>query len=154
MVGIGSKGQQWEVMKLLQGGVIAMLMFVVVYGVITSVQGQIPQSDVYSVTCELLGSAYAAGGTGEYFVREALLVEQGFDTDALVQCSGLPSGITLNLFCSKAYCLYDGEPLNRGSKCRLHSPCSQMDLVAGKTINVCSSCDIDECRVWFGESEC
>ncbi|MCK4327703.1 MAG: hypothetical protein KAW41_04470 [Candidatus Diapherotrites archaeon] len=151
---IGSRGQQWEVMKLLQGGVIAVLMLIVVYGVVSSVRGQTPRSDVYSVSCEILGSAYAARGTGERFVREALLVEQEIFSEALVQCSGLPSGTSVKMMCKHAFCLHDGEPLNRGSDCRLHSPCSSMEFVAGDTINVCAVCDEGECRIWFGESEC
>ena len=151
---IGSKGQQWEVMKLLQGGVIAVMMLIIVYGVVSSVKDRAPQSDVYTVTCEMLGSAYAARGTGEWFVREALLVEQEIGAQALIQCSGLPTGAELNLFCQKAFCIHDEEPLNRGSDCRLHSPCTEMGFVAGETIPVCAICDDDECRVWFGEDEC
>jgi len=151
---IGSRGQQWTVMQMLQGGVLAMVMLVIVWGVVQSVKDQTPKSDIYSVTCEILGSAFAARGTGEYFNREALLVEQEIFADSLIQCSGLPQGTPLKLFCKQAYCLKDGESLDRANDCRQHSPCSEMAFAAGETAHVCTVCDDDECRVWFGETEC
>jgi len=150
----GSRGQQWTAMQMLQGGVLAMVMLVIVWGVVQSAKDQTPKADVYSVTCEILGSAFAARDTGQHFTREALLVEQEIFANSLLQCSGLPMGTPVKLFCQQAYCLKDGESLDRTNDCRQHSPCSEMALAAGETADVCTVCKDGECQVWFGETAC
>ncbi len=152
---IGSKGQQWEVMKLLQGGVIAVLIFSVVFAVVSYTKGQTPQADVYSVSCEIIGDAFAARDTKQYFVREAMLVEQEVDSLALIHCSGLPSsGVTLNLHCVQGFCVYDGKHLDGRNDCDVGRGCNHMSFVEGATISVCAICEDDACSLWFGENEC
>lgn len=155
---LGSRGQQWAVMKLLQAGVIAVVMLTIVWGVVQHAKDQTPQSDIYSVTCEMLGDAYAARDTGEHFTREALLVEQELNSIALIQCSGLPSGVRLKLLCEQSFCLYEGKPLDRSNNCREHSPCTSMEFVSGQTTDICAICyedgPTDVCDIWFGESTC
>lgn len=147
---IGSRGQQFTVLQLLQGAVIAMAMLLIVYGVVQYTKDQAPTSDVYSVTCEVLSSAFAARGTGEHFNREAMLTSQEVSATSLVQCSGLPIGTTVGMHCTKPFCLVAGEPAD----CGQHTPCPEIEFAAGQTIPVCAICDEDECRVWFGEKEC
>lgn len=156
-VRIGTKGQQWTVMQLLQAGVISMTMLIIVWGVVDSTREQIPPSHVYAVTCETMSSAYAAAQTGESFVKEALLVQQEIDASALEYCGGLPSDTHVNLFCRRAYCFdpKTGDSLDVVSKCRKNSPCSEMGFYAGETIKICINCpNLELCEVWFGETEC
>ncbi len=149
------RGQSYAVLKLLQGAVIAVVMLTIVYGVIKFVEDRRPSSDIYSVSCELLGSAYAARGTGEHFSRQALLVEQEVSSSSLIQCSGLPAGTTLNLLCNKAFCIHNDEQVTDTGDCTLHSPCFSMRFVAGNMVPICASCSTDGfCNLWFGESEC
>ena len=154
---IGTRGQQWSVLKLLQGGVLAVVMMTIVWGVVQTTREQIPPSHVYSVTCETLSSAYAAAQTPESFVVEALLVPMEFEAESLAQCAGLPSYTSVNLHCRKAYC-YDpktGDSLDATSKCRKNSPCSEMGFYEGQTIKICMNCpNLELCEVWFGETEC
>ncbi|MBN3037560.1 MAG: hypothetical protein JW834_03885 [Candidatus Diapherotrites archaeon] len=154
---LGSRGQQYTVFQLLQGAILAAVMLTIVWAVVSSVHGQIPTSDVYSVSCELLGSAFSAAGTGTYFTREALLVEQDFGADALAQCAGLPSaGVTVGLVCERPYCFYDGEPLDEGGECSSYTRwCDGMGFVSGDRIDVCTICpEWDKCFVVFGADEC
>lgn len=151
----GSRGQSYAVLKLLQGGVLAVVMLTIVYGVIQFAEDRRPSSDVYSVGCELLGSAYAARGTGEHFTRDALLVEEGITSHSMVQCSGLPAGTTVNLICEKPFCIHHDEQVDTTGECTLYQPCFSMDFVAGSMIPVCAKCTNDgACNLWFGESEC
>ena len=152
---IGSRGQSYAALKLLQGGVLAMVMLVIVYGVIHFAEDRRPSSDVYSVSCEILSSAYAARGTNEYFTRDAMLVEQEVDASALMHCSGLPAGTTVNMICKRPFCIHDEEPVTDSGDCTLYQPCFSMGFVSGNLVPVCATCTNDgACNVWFGESEC
>ena len=152
---VGSRGQSYAVLKILQGAVLAVVMLTIVYGIIHFAEDRRPSSDIYSVSCELLSSAYAARGTGEHFTRQALLVEQEVSSSSLVQCSGLPAGTTLNLLCKRAFCIHSDEQVTETGECGLYQPCFSMRFVAGDMVPVCATCTNDgECNIWFGEKEC
>jgi len=152
----GSRGQSYAVLKILQGAVLALVMLSIIYGVIHFAEDRRPSSDIYSVSCELLSSAYAARGTGEHFTRQALLVEQGISSSALVQCSGLPAGTTLNLLCKKPFCIHNDEQVSDTGECSPNShACFSMEFVAGSMIPICATCTNNgACNLWFGEKEC
>ncbi|MFC2174414.1 hypothetical protein ACFLQ2_00905 [archaeon] len=142
-------------MKLLQGGVIAVVMLMVVYGVVQSVREQAPAASVFFVTSELLSSAYAGRETGVNFVREAILEEEEFSSEALVFKSGLPSNVDVFMHCRHPYCLEGEVPVTVLGKCGLvTSRCTTMGFAPGESIDVCVVCEENKCHAWFGETVC
>ena len=155
------KGQQYTVFQLLQAAVIAVVLLGIAYGIVTTIQEQTPGSDVLSVSCELLGSAYAAAGTGEFFVRTAKLNAQFFDSDALNTCAGLPEDTRTRIYCNSAFCVLDGEPVTETGFCNYEvgrkDACDEIEVLAGAEISVCIAClatDPIECGVFLDEDNC
>ena len=73
---MNKRGQSYEVFKLLQGALIALVFLGIVYGIITMAQSYFTGSDPFSVSATLLSSAYAA--PGQQFNGEAILKQQDF----------------------------------------------------------------------------
>lgn len=155
---LNQKGQQYSVFKLLQGGILSMMMLMIVYGIVTSVSEQVPESSPFSISQEILSSAYQAAGTDVYFTRESLLVEQEFEAESLKIAAGLPRGRTptVGLICRKAFCEYDGEPLTGQGDCSsFQNACNSMKFISGDNTPICAICtSYDKCYVVFGEREC
>ena len=154
---MGSKGQQWSVLKLLQGAVIAVTMLVIIWGVVDTVWSNTPDADTYTVSCEILSSAYAAAGTGHSFTRQGLLKDQTFESDALVKCAGLPTGrMDVKMYCENSYCLYNGRPVTDTHSCsRPPNGCSELEFISGENIDICAKCsDYRHCDIWYGNKNC
>jgi len=152
------KGQYYTVFKLLQGAIIASVMLLIVYGVIQSLHGQVPSSDPFTISAELLSSAYAAAGTGKYFTKQALLVEQSFEAESVRAKAGLPSDTEVKFVCKKPYCIdqFEMVPVTEAGSCQsIHDACTAIGFEAGDKIWICAKCvDTRRCYVFFGEKEC
>jgi len=155
---LNQKGQQYTVFKLLQGAILAMMMLTIIYGIVNSVSEQVPESSPFSISMEILGSAYQAAGTGVYFTRDSLLLDQEFEATALKVAAGLPRGRTptVSFVCRKPFCIYDDKPLTGQGDCSsFQSACSDMAFISGDKIPICAICtSYDKCYVVFGEREC
>lgn len=152
------KGQYYTVFKLLQGAIIASVMLIIVYGVIQSLHGQVPSSDPFSISAELLSSAYAAAGTEKSFTKQALLIEQSFEADALRAKAGLPSDTDVGFVCTEPYCIDQTSylPVTESYTCQsMYESCSAIGFEPGDKIWICAKCvDTTKCYVYFGEREC
>ncbi len=147
------KGQAFSVFKILQGAIVAAMMLGIIYGVINTVRQEQPGSDLFTVTTELLSSAYAARGTGQTYTREANLEQQSFTTGAVKNHAGI--GVDVHFYCDKPYCLEPGSD-DYNDKCEYREGgrgCKEISFRAGAQIPICVTCPAD-CQVFFGEHVC
>lgn len=150
---MNEKGQSFSVFKILQGAIVAMMMLGIIYGVINTLRQEQPGSDLFTVTTELLSSAYAARGTGQTFTREANLEQQSFSTEAVKNHAGV--GVKVVFYCDKPYCLEPGtDEYNDGCEYSEGGQgCKEIGFKSGAQIPICVTCP-SECQVFFGEHEC
>lgn len=144
------RGQASTVFKLLQGGVIAMVMLGIIFGIINTLRQQQPGSGLVSVSKELLSSAYSARGTGEAFTRKANLEDKYLTAEGLEKASGI--GWEVFFFCDKRYCVKEEE--DERKDCSFDDGCKNLRFKKGAQITVCAICEKQECQLFFGEKNC
>ena len=148
---LGRKGQAYDAMKFLQGGVIAVVLLGIIYGGIQLVKDYEPGSDVEHVTAGLLSSAYSAAGTGVSFTRRGRLVQEIITNEGLKSLAGIDNP-NLNIY---FHCVLPvGTGLNHKS-CDSNNGVSGVQLKEGTTIPICVVCgSLKRCDVYLGKDKC
>ena len=164
---IGSKGQAYAAMKLLQGGVIALVLLGIIYGALQMVKEYEPGSDILTVSGELLASAYSAAGTGRRFTRQAKVKSEFITSESIKQKAGIDDpSLTLNMYCRIPIAKYTDDA-GRSGECTDfcgwdsqsgpygQGPCDKLMIEQGSMIDVCVYCPgFNKCQVVLGTKDC
>lgn len=136
------KGQYSAVFKLVQGGIFASIMLIIVWGALTWINTIQPKSGVLDISVELMQSAYSARDTSQSFSREAKLKEEFFTDGTVHQKAGIPSSVSIDFYCDEGYCPDCG------------GVCNELLLERGGNIHVCAVCDNVLCEIHLGKTSC
>ncbi len=146
----GNKGQAYDAMKFLQGGVIAVVLLGIVYGGLQIVRQYEPGADVAHVAAGLLSSAYSAAGTGVGFSGKARLKPMQLTGEGIKALAGIDNdNLHVNFRCSQPVGTYKGEVCSRNVDYK------EVQLSRGGVIYICVICSsASDCVIYLGSSSC